>query len=396
MSGERMKFSALTETLKPGIFAELAAKKRAYIAAGGEVIDLSVGTPDIPPSRAVMEAISSAAMKGENYIYAIDDLPELRRAAADWYKRRFSVALDPESEICSLLGSQDGLAHIAMVLCDKGDTVLVPDPGYPVFSLGPTIAGARVYPVPLRPENGYIMDLDAVPEDVAEKAKYIMVSYPNNPTAALADDDFYIKLIAFAKKHDIIVVHDNAYCELVFTGRRWGSFLAYPGAKDVGIELNSLSKSYSMPGCRTGFAFGNAEIIKCLQTLKSQMDYGMFLPVQYAAIAALQTGDDEPRRAREIYMSRAKTLVSAMHSAGWDIPMPAATMFAWAPIPNGWNSAAEFAGELLEKTGVAVTPGEAFGDMGRGHVRFALVQSEEKLLLAAERADRAGIIGGAR
>ncbi len=304
-----MQFSKRMDYFKPGIFSVLAQMKNDRLKAGNRVIDLSVGTPNIPPAQHIVDALVDSARDRSNYIYALSDTPELQDTAAAWYQSRYGVTLDPRTEVTSLLGSQDGLAHIALAVIDPGDTVLVQDPGYPIFSDGPVLAGAELYKMPQKPENGWLVDLSAIPEDVAQRAKFMIVSYPNNPVTSLAPPSFYKDLVAFAKKYDILVHHDNAYSELVFDGRTCGSFLSYEGAKDVGVEFNSLSKTYGLAGARIGFAVGNAQIISMLKSLKSNLDYGMFLPIQKAAIAALSGPQDCVATTRCAYESRRNVLV---------------------------------------------------------------------------------------
>lgn len=279
-----MKFAKRMDRFGEGIFSKLAEIKKEKTARGEEIIDLSIGAPNIPPAPHIMEALCRAAAEPSNYVYAISDRREMLEAAGGWYQTRYGVELDPETEICSLLGSQEGLAHIALSIVDEGDVVLVPDPCYPVFGDGPQIAGARLHYMPQRKENGYIIRLDEIPEDVARKARLMVVSYPNNPTTAMAPDSFYEELIAFARKYDIIVLHDNAYSDLIFDGKTCGSFLRFPGAKEIGVEFNSLSKTYGLAGARIGFCLGNSQVVSRLKLLKSNMDYGMFLPIQAAAI----------------------------------------------------------------------------------------------------------------
>ena len=274
-----MEFAKRMDCFGEGIFSKLAEIRRRKEAAGEEVIDLSIGAPNIPPAPHVMQALCEAAADPASYVYAISDKRELLEAVAAWYKRRYGVELVPEREICSLLGSQEGLSHIALSIADPGDVVLAPDPCYPVFADGPRIAGADIYYMPQKKENGWVIRLSDIPEDVARKAKLMVVSYPNNPTAVMAPESFYEELVAFAKKYDIIVLHDNAYSELVFDGKTCGSFLAYPGAKEVGVEFNSLSKTYGLAGARIGFCLGNEQVVSKLKLLKSNMDYGMFLPL---------------------------------------------------------------------------------------------------------------------
>lgn len=379
-----MKFAERMDCFGEGVFSSLADIRRQKEARGETVIDLSIGTPNIPPEEHIRRALCEAAADEKNYVYAISDRPELLEAAAGWYARRYGVDLDPGSEICSVLGSQEGLSHIALSVIDEGELVLVPSPCYPVFGDGPKIAGAKIWPMEQRRENGYVIRLDEIPEEVARKARLMVVSYPNNPTTALAPDSFYEELIAFAKKYDIIVIHDNAYSELVFDGESCGSFLQFPGAKEVGVEFNSLSKTYGLAGARIGFCLGNREVIARLRLLKSNMDYGMFLPIQMAAIAALNGDQSCVERTRKAYERRRDVLCESFGKAGWAIEKPKATMFVWAPLPGNYQNSQEFAMELVEKAGVLVTPGSAFGESGEGFVRMALVQDEEAILKAAE------------
>lgn len=379
-----MKFAERMDCFGEGVFSSLADIRRQKEARGETVIDLSIGTPNIPPEEHIRRALCEAAADEKNYVYAISDRPELLEAAAGWYARRYGVDLDPGSEICSVLGSQEGLSHIALSVIDEGELVLVPSPCYPVFGDGPKIAGAKIWPMEQRRENGYVIRLDEIPEEVARKARLMVVSYPNNPTTALAPDSFYEELIAFAKKYDIIVIHDNAYSELVFDGESCGSFLQFPRAREVGVEFNSLSKTYGLAGARIGFCLGNREVIARLRLLKSNMDYGMFLPIQMAAIAALNGDQSCVERTRKAYERRRDVLCESFGKAGWAIEKPKATMFVWAPLPGNYQNSQEFAMELVEKAGVLVTPGSAFGESGEGFVRMALVQDEEAILKAAE------------
>lgn len=387
-----MKFAKRMDRFGEGVFSRLAEMKRKKLEAGEEVVDLSIGAPNIPPAEHILEALCTAAADKRNYVYAINDKKELLNAVAQWYQRRYKVSLDADREICSLLGSQEGLAHIAMSVVDEGELVLVPDPCYPVFADGPMLAGAKLYYMPQKKENGYVIKLSEIPEDVARQAKFMVVSYPNNPTTAMAPASFYEELVAFAKKYDIIVLHDNAYSELVFDGKHCGSFLQVPGAKDVGVEFNSLSKTYGLAGARIGFCVGNAQVVEHLKTLKSNMDYGMFLPLQQAAIAAI-TGDQRcVEQTCAAYEKRRDILCDGLKSIGWNMEKPEATMFVWAPVPEGFDSSEQFAVELVEQCGVLLTPGSAFGPSGEGYVRMALVQDEPELKKAIEAIDRCGIL----
>lgn len=379
-----------------GVFSRLAEMKRKKLEAGEDVVDLSIGAPNIPPAEHILKALCTAAADKSNYVYAINDKKELLDAVAQWYQRRYGVTLDADTQICSLLGSQEGLAHIAMSVVDEGELVLVPDPCYPVFADGPLLAGAELYYMPQKKENGYVIRLSDIPEDVAQRARFMVVSYPNNPTTAMAPASFYEELVAFAKKYDIIVLHDNAYSELVFDGKHCGSFLQYPGAMDVGVEFNSLSKTYGLAGARIGFCVGNEEVVAHLKTLKSNMDYGMFLPLQQAAVTAI-TGDQAcVAQTCAAYEKRRNILCDGLKSVGWDMDKPEATMFVWAPVPAGFDSSEQFAVELVERCGVLLTPGSAFGPSGEGYVRMALVQDEPELKKAIAAIDSSGILKNRR
>lgn len=388
-----MKFANRMNQFGEGVFSRLAVMRKNRLAQGKEVYDLSIGAPNIPPTKRIMEVMAKAVMKPANYVYAINDTQQLLEAVAQWYKRRYDVELNPETEICSLLGSQDGLSHIALSILDPGDVMLVPDPCYPIFADGPRIAGAELYYMPLKKENDYVIQLQDIPEEIARKAKFMLVSYPNNPTAAMAPESFYHEVVAFAKKYDIIVLHDNAYSELVFDGQSCGSFLSIPGAMEVGVESNSLSKTYGLAGARIGFCVGNKEVVGMLKTLKSNMDYGMFLPIQAAAVEAL-TGDQAVvAETRAAYEHRRDVLCDGLIEAGWHMEKPAGTMFVWAPIPSSYQDSESFVADLLDKTGVLVTPGSAFGPSGEGYVRMALVQSEATMRKIVEAVAASGIFG---
>lgn len=388
-----MKFANRMNQFGEGVFSRLAVMRKNRLAQGKEVYDLSIGAPNIPPTKRIMEVMAEAVMNPSNYVYAINDTQQLLEAVAQWYKRRYDVELNPETEICSLLGSQDGLSHIALSILDPGDIMLVPDPCYPIFADGPRIAGAELYYMPLQKENDYVIQLQDIPEEIARKAKFMLVSYPNNPTAAMAPESFYHEVVAFAKKYDIIVLHDNAYSELVFDGQSCGSFLSIPGAMEVGVEFNSLSKTYGLAGARIGFCVGNKEVVGMLKTLKSNMDYGMFLPIQAAAVEALTGNQAVVAETRAAYEHRRDVLCDGLIEAGWRMEKPAGTMFVWAPIPDSYQDSESFVADLLDKTGVLVTPGSAFGPSGEGYVRMALVQSEDTMKKIVEAVAVSGIFG---
>ena len=388
-----MKFANRMNQFGEGVFSRLAVMRKNRLAQGKEVYDLSIGAPNIPPTKRIMEVMAEAVMKPANYVYAINPTQQLLEAVAQWYKRRYDVELNPETEICSLLGSQDSLSHIALSILDPGDVMLVPDPCYPIFADGPRIAGAELYYMPLQKENDYVIQLQDIPEEIARKAKFMLVSYPNNPTAAMAPESFYHEVVAFAKKYDIIVLHDNAYSELVFDGQICGSFLSIPGAMEVGVEFNSLSKTYGLAGARIGFCVGNKEVVGMLKTLKSNMDYGMFLPIQAAAVEALTGNQAVVAETRAAYEHRRDVLCDGLIEAGWHMEKPAGTMFVWAPIPDSYQDSESFVADLLDKTGVLVTPGSAFGPSGEGYVRMALVQSEDTMKKIVDAVAVSGIFG---
>lgn len=386
-----MEFSKKFGNIKENILVELDTKSKEMLSKGEEVINLSIGTPDIPPADYVIKAVSEAFLNADNYKYGITESKELLDAVVYWYKNRYGVNLEHKN-IVAVNGSQEGIAHIAFPLCNPGDIVLVPDPCYQIFAFGPTMADVQLYYMPLLKENNYIIDLDAIPVEIAEKAKMMVVSYPNNPTTATAPREFYEKLVAFAKKYDIIVIHDNAYSELVYDEDPGLSFLEIDGAIDVGIEFNSLSKSYNLTGLRLSFAIGNHEILKRFRAFRSQIDYGMCLGIQKAAISALTGDQTYVADVRNEYKKRRDTLIKGLNSIGWKVPETKATMFAWLPIPPKFKSSYEFSLELLEKAGVLVVPGASFGDLGEGYVRAALVQNCDGLKRAVSKISKSGIL----
>lgn len=386
-----MDFSNKFGNIKENILVELDTKSKDMLARGEEVINLSIGTPDIPPADYVVKAVSEAFKYPENYKYGITESKELLDAVCYWYKNRYGVTLEHKN-IVAVNGSQEGIAHIAFPICNSGDVVLVPDPCYQIFAFGPTMADVELYYMPLLKENDYIIDLDAIPEDIANRAKMMVVSYPNNPTTATAPREFYEKLVAFAKKYDIIVVHDNAYSELVYDDEPGLSFLEIEGAMDVGIEFNSLSKSYNLTGLRLSFAVGNEEILKRFKIFRSQIDYGMCMGVQLAAITALTGDQSYVAEVRAEYKKRRDTLIDGLNKIGWKVPRTSSTMFAWLPIPPNYTSSLKFSLDLLEKAGVLVVPGASFGKLGEGYVRAALVQNCKGLERAVEKIKDSGIL----
>ena len=385
------KFADRMNEIGEGIFQVLNEKKNELENAGRTVYNFSVGTPDFEPEEYIRKAVSEAALDPENYKYALGDLPELTDAVIRRFENRYGVKLSSQ-EITSVYGSQEGIAHIGMVLCDRNDVVLVPNPGYPVFGIGPGLAGAEVVTYDLLKERGYLPDLTAIPEEIAERAKFIIVSYPLNPVCKAAPESFYEELIAWAQKYGVWVVHDNAYSDIIFDGREGKSFLSYHGAKDVGVEFYSLSKSYNYTGARVGFLVGNVDVVTAFRKLRSQIDYGTFLPVQYGAIAAL-SGPDEViiKQCRE-YEKRRNALCDGLSAIGWKVERSEGTMFVWTEIPDHFQEDKEFVLELFEKSGVLCTPGSSFGSLGSGHVRFALVHPVEKIEEAVSAINDCGIL----
>ncbi len=386
-----MKFMKRGQAVESNIFNRLDQKKKEILASGGDVINLSIGTPDFAPDGHVMRAVAEAALDPQNYKYSIDDTPALVSAVQRWYERRYGVRLEPD-QLMSVGGSQEGLAHVAFPLAGPGDLVLAPDPGYPIFTFGPMMTGADIGLTPLLPENGWLVDLDAIDPAVADRACAMVVSYPNNPTTAVADEAFYERLVHFARRHEILVIHDNAYSDLLMDGRKGISFLSIPGAMEVGIEFNSLSKTYNLTGMRTSFALGNRDVIRKFHAFRSQIDYGMFLPAQLGAAAALDGPQDIVERNRAGYQARRDALCGGLRSIGWDVPDSKGTMFVWAKLPEGYTDAPAFVIELMERTGVICVPGDSFGELGKGYVRFALVVPPERMREAVRRIAASGML----
>lgn len=375
-----------------GIFAALDQKKDELIKQGKTVYNLSVGTPDFPPSQDVRDTLIKAASDPVNYRYSLGDLPELLEAVRDYYQRRFGVQGLSLNEIMSVNGTQEGMGHLGMALCNPGDVVLLPDPGYPVFYAGAYFGQAEIACYPLRRENGFLPVLEEIPESVLRRTKYMVVSYPSNPVGAAAPVSMYEKLIAYAKKYDFLIVNDNAYSDIIFDGRQGISFLSLPGAKDCGVEFFSLSKSFNVTGARISFLVGNKAVIDALKLLRTQYDFGMFYPVQYAAIQALQTPRDVILKQCAAYQQRRDALCGGLRRIGWPVPDSQGTMFVFAPIPEPYTSSTDFCKELMEQTGVIGTPGTAFGEMGEGYIRFALTKPVEELEEIVAVIDRSGIL----
>ena len=372
-------------SLSPYLFAAIDRAKENAIKNGVDVIDLGVGDPDMPTPSHIIDALHRSAQNPERHRYpSYTGMLSFREAASEWYKKTFDVSLDPASEVLALIGSKEGLAHIPLAFLNPGDIALVPDPAYPVYKIGTIFAGGVPYIMPLSAENGFLPDLDAIPDDVAGRARLIFLNYPNNPTAAVADPSFFREVVDFAHEHDIIVVHDNPYSEMTFDGYRAPSLLSTPGAMDVGIEMHSLSKTYNMTGWRIGFALGNAEIISGLGKIKTNIDSGAFEAVQEAGITALTGPQDCIEDMRRVYTERRALLLRGLHALGIDAAAPKATFYVWAPVPDGYTSIS-FADELLDKLGIVATPGVGFGEYGEGYVRFSMTSSTDRIQEAVER-----------
>ncbi|MBI2964530.1 MAG: LL-diaminopimelate aminotransferase [Deltaproteobacteria bacterium] len=373
------------QELPPYLFAEIDKKKNALKARGADIISLGIGDPDLPTPPHVIERLCRAAGAPANHRYPdYEGLPAFRRAAAEWYRSRFAVELDPEREVVSLIGSKEGIAHLPIAFVDPGDVVLCPDPGYPVYAVGTGFCGGVVYRMPLRGENHFLPDLNAIPEAVAKRAKLMWLCYPNNPTSAVAGAEFFRSAIAFAQRHDVIVCHDAAYSEIYYDGERPISFLEVEGAREVGIEFHSLSKTYNMTGWRIGFAVGNADLVAGLGTVKTNVDSGVFQAVQEAGIAALGGDQSCVESCRQIYQRRRDLVMKALGRAGLRAHPPKATFYVWVQTPRGYSSA-DFATKVLEETAVVITPGTGFGPNGEGYVRLSLTVADERLAEAVER-----------
>ncbi|AZK60141.1 LL-diaminopimelate aminotransferase [Candidatus Desulforudis audaxviator] len=371
--------------LPPYLFArieQLIADKKAQ---GVDVISLGIGDPDVPTPDHIIEAAEKELRIPANHQYPSSaGMPAYRRAVADWYARRFGVELDPQREVVSLIGSKEGIAHLPWCFVDPGDVVLVPDPGYPVYAGGTILAGGIPHPVPLTAGNGFLPDLAAIPAETARRAKVMFINYPNNPTGAVASKEFFARVVDFAREYGILVCHDAAYSEIAFDGYRPPSFLEVAGAREVGIEFHSVSKTYNMTGWRAGWAAGNAGAVEALGRLKSNLDSGVFQVVQYAAIAALNGPQDGVQSLCEMYRERRDLVVDTLNDLGWRLTRPRATFYIWAPVPAG-HDASSFAEMVLEKAGVVITPGTGYGTYGEGYFRISLTLPTPRLVEAMER-----------
>lgn len=373
------------------VFASLNNKILALKAQGKTIYNMSVGTPDFKPYDHVVEALTHAAQDPEMWKYALRDLPELKQAVCDYYERRFGVSGITPSMVQSCNGTQEGVGHLGLALLDPGDTILVPDPCYPVFEAGAKIADAKLEYYPLVAEHNYLPYVAGIDPEVADRAKYMIVSLPANPVGSVGTPEVYEEVIAFAREHDLLIVHDNAYSDIVFDGEPGGSFLQYPGALEVGVEFFSLSKSFNVTGARIGFLVGREDVVSAFAKLRGQIDFGMFFPIQKAAIACLNGPRDEVEAQRLKYQERRDALCDGLEGLGWERPNAHGSMFVWAKLPGGRTDSMAFCEELMEKAGVVVTPGASFGPSGEGHVRMALVLPPDQIALAVEAIREAGL-----
>jgi LL-diaminopimelate aminotransferase len=375
-----MKFSSRLEKIPPYLFARLDQRIEEKIASGADVISFAVGDPDIPPPPHVKNALIEALEDPAVHRYpSYKGMPEFREAIAGYYDRRFGVSVDPNTAVLALIGSKEGIAHLPLAICSEGDVVLVPDPAYPVYEMSSLIAGAEAYPVPLLEDRGFLPDLDAIPEEVAQRARILWLNYPNNPCAAVADIEFFEKAVSYAKRHDLVLAHDNAYAEITYDGYKAPSILEVQGAIDVAIEFQSLSKTFSMAGWRVGMAVGNPDVIAALGQIKTNIDSGIFGALQRAAIAALEGPWDFVEEARAIYGRRRRLIVDTLRSIGWDwVDYPRATLYIWARVPSEYDSGG-FADLLLDKADVVVVPGAGYGRHGEGFVRFSVTLDDSRI-----------------
>lgn len=386
-----MQASQRLDRFGAAVFASLNNRLLALKAQGKTIYNMSVGTPDFKPYDHVVEALTQAAQDPEMWKYALRDLPELKQAVCDYYERRFGVSGITPSMVQSCNGTQEGVGQLGLALLDPGDTILVPDPCYPVFEAGAKIADAKLEYYPLVAEHNYLPYVAGIDPEVADRAKYMIVSLPANPVGSVGTPEVYEEIIAFAREHDLLIVHDNAYSDIVFDGEPGGSFLQYPGALEVGVEFFSLSKSFNVTGARIGFLVGREDVVSAFAKLRGQIDFGMFFPIQKAAIACLNGPRDEVEAQRLKYQERRDALCDGLEGLGWERPNAHGSMFVWAKLPGGRTDSMAFCEELMEKAGVVVTPGASFGPSGEGHVRMALVLPPDQIALAVEAIREAGL-----
>ena len=384
----RLALADRLQRLPPYLFAEIDRQKQEARARGIDLIDLGIGDPDLPTPPHVVKALARAAHEPKNHRYPdYEGLLAFRGAAAEWYHRRFGVTLDPATEVLTLIGSKEGTGHIPLAFVNPGDIVLVPDPGYPVYAAGTWFAGGEPHFLPLRAERDFLPDLDSVPSAVLARAKMLFLNYPNNPTAACATPAFFARVVAFARAHNLIVCHDAMYSELCFDGYRPPSFLETPGAREVGVEFHSCSKSYSMTGWRIAWVAGNRQVVAGLGRVKTNVDSGVFQAVQEAGLAALDGPQDYVAHVRGVYQERRDLMVAGLRKLGFPVTPPRATFFVWAPVPDGSDSR-KWASRLLQEAGVVVTPGVGFGPAGEGFYRIALTVDKVRIAEALDRLSR--------
>ena len=374
-----MRIARRIETVPPYLFVEISRKIADKKARGEDVISFAIGDPDLPTPPHILNRLVRETMVPSNHRYPESDgLPELRGAIARWYQQRFGVELDPDKEVVPLIGSKEGIGHVALCLIDSGDIALVPDPAYPVYSMGTLFAGGESYHMPLLEENGYLPELEEIPSNILQRARALWINYPNNPTGAVADLDFYNKVVEFAKRHDLAVCNDAPYSEITFDGYRPVSFLEAEGAKDVGIEFHSFSKTYNMTGWRIGMAVGNPELIRALTVVKSNLDSGIPQAIQYAAIEALESSQNCVEENAAIYQRRRDRLVKGLAKLGLRVQPPKASFYLWAKVPDGYTSV-EYAAKLLDEASVVITPGVGYGQQGEGYIRLSLTVPDERI-----------------
>ncbi len=390
MAGFPIEVATRIKTLPPYLFAAIDKMKQEALARGVDIINLGIGDPDLPTPTPIIESLALAAKNPKHHQYpSYEGMLSFRKAVADWYRRRFNVTLDPANEVLTLIGSKEGIGHVHLAFVDPGDIVLVPSPGYPVYPVGTSFCGGVSHIMPLTKANGFLPDLTAIPKDVAKKAKLMWLNSPNNPTSVIMSTDYFKRVVEFAQEHQIIVCHDAAYSEIFYDGKRPASFLEVDGAKDVGVEFHSLSKTYNMTGWRLGFAVGNKDVLAGLGRVKSQLDSGVFEAIQAAGITALGLDDSVTDGLRTIYQERRDTLVPGLKKLGLEVDPPPAAFYIWVTVPKGYTSAS-FTAHLLEKAGIVTTPGNGFGAPGEGYIRMTVCTTKERLAEAVERIKKAG------
>lgn len=390
MGGFPIKVATRIKTLPPYLFAAIDKMKQEAIARGGDIINLGIGDPDLPTPMPIIESLAHAAKDPRHHQYpSYEGMLSFRKAVAGWYNRRFNVALDPTNEVLTLIGSKEGIGHIHLAFVDPGDIVLVPSPGYPVYPVGTSFSGGTSHIMPLTKANGFLPDLSAISKEVAKRAKLMWLNSPNNPTSVIMTNDYFKRVVEFAQEHEVIVCHDAAYSEVYYDGRRPPSFMEVEGAKDVGVEFHSLSKTYNMTGWRVGFAVGHKDVLAGLGKVKSNLDSGCFEAVQEAGITALSLDDSITDNLRKTYQDRRDTLIPGLKNLGLEVDPPPAAFYVWVTVPKGYTSTS-FTTHLLEKAGIVTTPGNGFGAPGEGYIRMTLCTSKERLAEAVERIKRAG------